>query len=380
VTSADELNITETGVKVTGAFTATGAAALNGGLTMDTDKFAVADATGDTLIKGTLGAGGGDGTGLAVDGDGDVTVGNDLAVTRDAAVTRNATVGGTLEVTGTSTLTGNVTGGGTVKSTGDFTVGDSKVVVTASSGNVVGKGSLQVDGLIQSGKDTVAGDVRIYPATTARGYLKILAADAAGDYVTTINRASQAAARTYTIPDAGNNASFVMTVGNQTITGNTTLTGNATVSGTTTLATALTGVLKATSGVVSAATGGTDYLRPADMINPGSVVVTSVDGTDGTAVVTITVKNQAATGMRALADVWLSDSTYGPVEAQTANMTIEAGNTAVLIEEVVANDHLRVLLPSNGVGTLTLTGADTGHVVVAVGGVVHSVAFTVTGP
>jgi len=272
-TSSDELNITEVGVKVTGNFTATGAAALNGGLTMDTDKVVIADATGNTVIKGTFSAGGTDGTGIAVDANGDAVVKQDVKPARDAVIGRNATVAGTLSVGGTSTLTGNAVAGGTLKSTGNFTVGDSKVVVAADSGNVVGKGSIQADGLIQSGKDTVAGDLRIYPATTERGYLKILAADAAGDYVTTINRASQAASRTYTIPDAGGAASFVMTAGNQTITGNTTLTGNATVSGTTTLATALTGVLKATSGVVAAATAGTDYLTPVGGYTGTNVII-----------------------------------------------------------------------------------------------------------
>ena len=39
---------------VTGATTVTGATALNGGLTMDTDKFTVADDTGNTAVGGTL--------------------------------------------------------------------------------------------------------------------------------------------------------------------------------------------------------------------------------------------------------------------------------------------------------------------------------------
>lgn len=39
----------------TGAATVTGATALNGGLTMDTNKFSVADTTGNTLVGGTFG-------------------------------------------------------------------------------------------------------------------------------------------------------------------------------------------------------------------------------------------------------------------------------------------------------------------------------------
>lgn len=55
--------------------------------------------------------------------------------------------------------------------------------------------------------------------TTLKGQLTILAADSAGNTVTTITNASQAAARVYTIPDAGADASFVMTAGAQNIAG-----------------------------------------------------------------------------------------------------------------------------------------------------------------
>lgn len=55
--------------------------------------------------------------------------------------------------------------------------------------------------------------------TTNTGQLEIKAADSAGNFVTTIVNASQAASRTYTIPDAGANASFVQTEGSQTING-----------------------------------------------------------------------------------------------------------------------------------------------------------------
>jgi hypothetical protein len=50
------------------------------------------------------------------------------------------------------------------------------------------------------------------PSTQA-GSIVVRATDSAGEYATTITNASQAAARTYTIPDAGASASFVMTAG-----------------------------------------------------------------------------------------------------------------------------------------------------------------------
>lgn len=56
--------------------------------------------------------------------------------------------------------------------------------------------------------------------------------------------------------------------------------GALTVTGTTTLATALSGLLKTTSGVVSAATAGTDYLAPGGALGtPSSGTVTNLTGT-----------------------------------------------------------------------------------------------------
>ena len=58
--------------------------------------------------------------------------------------------------------------------------------------------------------------------STQKGSLVVKAADSAGNTVTTVTNASQAAARTYTIPDAGASASFVMTTGTATATTATT--------------------------------------------------------------------------------------------------------------------------------------------------------------
>ena len=66
---------------------------------------------------------------------------------------------------------------------------------------------------IDAGSDGSAGDIDIFPATVSSGKLHFVAADNAGDTVTTITNASQAGARTYTIPDAGESASFVMDKG-----------------------------------------------------------------------------------------------------------------------------------------------------------------------
>lgn len=55
--------------------------------------------------------------------------------------------------------------------------------------------------------------------TTVTGQLELKATASAGNTVTTITNASQAAARTYTIPDAGTSAEFIMAAGAQNIAG-----------------------------------------------------------------------------------------------------------------------------------------------------------------
>lgn len=72
---------------------------------------------------------------------------------------------------------------------------------------------------IDAGASGTAGTVDVFPTTASKGKIQIAAADSAGNTTTTITNASQAGARTYTIPDAGASASFVMTAGAQTVAG-----------------------------------------------------------------------------------------------------------------------------------------------------------------
>lgn len=72
---------------------------------------------------------------------------------------------------------------------------------------------------VQLGKTGTAGTITLYPSTAQTGTLKFSATSSAGDTLTTITNASQAAARTYTIPDAGASASFVMNAGASSIAG-----------------------------------------------------------------------------------------------------------------------------------------------------------------
>lgn len=96
--------------------------------------------------------------------------------------------------------------------------------ITASGSAIVLPSFATTD--IDAGASGSAGTVDVFPTTAAKGKLSLAAADSAGNTATTVTNASQAGARTYTIPDAGASASFVMTEGAQTVNGNKTLGGS----------------------------------------------------------------------------------------------------------------------------------------------------------
>ena len=99
-------------------------------------------------------------------------------------------------------------------------LGASKEIATITSATITTLTSTTVNATnVDAGASGTAGTVEVFPSTAAKGKLSITAADSAGDTTTTIVNASQAAARTYTIPDAGAAASFVMTEGTQTVNG-----------------------------------------------------------------------------------------------------------------------------------------------------------------
>lgn len=64
-----------------------------------------------------------------------------------------------------------------------------------------------------------SGVLEVFPVTFAKGKIRVKAVDNADNYILDITNAELAAARTYTLPDAGGAADFVMTAGTQTIAG-----------------------------------------------------------------------------------------------------------------------------------------------------------------
>ena len=110
---------------------------------------------------------------------------------------------------------------------------------------------------VGAGKSGTAGTVEVYPGTASKGKLTITAAAASGNTTTNINAAQMGQATTLTIPDPGGAAaSFVLTVGTQTVSGALTLTGGLTITTTNVTITDKDIVLSATTGTkIGTATG-----------------------------------------------------------------------------------------------------------------------------
>lgn len=230
-------------------------------------------------------------------------------------------------------------------------------------------------GNIQAGLSGTAGYFASFPATAARGSLRFVAANSAGDTVTQITNASQAAARVYTIPDGGQSASsFLLTdsAGTQTIaTGSLALTlGNITAAagniaatlgsvaaGTTVTAgtgvTATTGNITASAGNVIAGaaaaagsvtsfagTGANEFLRLAAINNAGGDF-------------SVTISNAASIGQ--------SETISIPdAGAATANFLLDTGAANILAtQEFVGLSEVLTF----GTGTWTVTRIAQGNYV-----------------
>lgn len=100
-----------------------------------------------------------------------------------------------------------------------------------------------------AGASGVAGIVDIYPATAAKGKIRLTANNNAGNTTTSISNDSQAAARNYKIPDAGADGRFVLGGGNAAVA----LTGT----GGTSTGTMTTLSAQVTSGSITTAGGAT---------------------------------------------------------------------------------------------------------------------------
>jgi hypothetical protein len=228
-------------------------------------------------------------------------------------------------------------------------------------------------GNIQAGLSGTAGYLASFPATAARGSLRLVGANSAGDTVTQITNASQAAARVYIIPDGGqSSSSFLLTDSGSTqtiATGSLALTlGNLTVAA---------GNIAATLGSVSAGTtvtGGTGVTA-----TTGNVTATAgnvVAGSSGVAGTLISFPATAANGTLIISalnaggafDTTVRNSTMGQSSvisipdpgAATANFLLDTGASNILaMQEFVSINEVL----SFGTGTWTTTRIAQGNYV-----------------
>jgi hypothetical protein len=134
---------TATGVAVTGTFAASGDVAIN------TNKFTVTAASGNTLVAGTLAVTGASTLTGAVGVTGDFAVNTNKFTV--AASSGNTLVAGTLAVTGAATLSSTLAAGntaitGTLAASGNVAINTDKFTVAAASGNTLVAGTLAVTG------------------------------------------------------------------------------------------------------------------------------------------------------------------------------------------------------------------------------------------
>jgi len=165
LTVSDAFTVTQSSgnTSVAGTLTAAGAAALNGGIAVDTSAFTVADSTGNTVIAGTLSVGGGYGsTGASISNAG---VGQfNGALTTDGALTADSgvfgggygTTGCTLSTAGVLQCNGAGTVDGALTAGGDLTVSDA-FTVTQASGNVVAAGTGTFAGALSADSGAFGG-------------------------------------------------------------------------------------------------------------------------------------------------------------------------------------------------------------------------------
>ena len=150
--------VCDEGTSTTTGMTITGAAILNGGLTMDTDKFTVADTTGNTAIGGTLGV------------TGATTLTGGLTASELAYPTSDGTSGQVLKTNGSGTLSWTDDGGASAlddlsdakTSTGSVFLGTNSGLSNDSGNSNVGVGTSTLIFNVSGNYNTAGGYNALY--------------------------------------------------------------------------------------------------------------------------------------------------------------------------------------------------------------------------
>ena len=179
---------------------------VGGNLTVDTNKFEVVAASGNTSVGGTLSITSDlavNGTNFTVAGaTGNTSVAGTLGVTGVTTLSDNASVGGTLTVTGATTLNDNVS------------VADTKTFTVGSGASSLG-GSLTVTGATTLNDNVSVADAKTFTvgsgASSLGGSLTVAGATTLNDNV------SVADAKTFTVGTGASSLGGSLTVEGETI-------------------------------------------------------------------------------------------------------------------------------------------------------------------
>ena len=190
------------------------------------------------------------------------------------------------------------------------------------------------------GASGTAGTLDIFPATAGNGKIIIQAANAGGAYNTTITNATMAGSRTYTMPDAGASANFVMSE------------GTATINGDKTFSAALVSSTSVTSPVLSL----TDQLLLDTVSQMLTATVAVAAGAINSIDATITLKDMAGTTVTGVhrVEVYISESSTGiglTADSASGNLT---ASTGTILTALTAKKHVLANTDANGVLVLNL--------------------------
>lgn len=323
----------------TGAVDVTGNTGIDGDFDINTDKFTVAQATGNTAIAGTLTVTGtstltDDVTasgrvdvvgGVGIDGNFDIAT-NKFTVNASSG---NTAIAGTLAVTDASTFTGAVTASsnmdvtGNVGIDGDFDINTNKFTVASTTGNTAIAGTLDV-----------TGDVTVIniDATTL---------DVSG--AVGLDGNLDVGTDKFTVDSTNGNTAVAGTLdvtGNQTNTGDLTVDGDFTVNGNTTIGNAATDTVAITADVASN-------------------IVPDADGTRNLGDTSNYWANVYADAITTTANVDVGgDLTLtGNLVVNGTTTTLNTATLEVEDKNIVLGDGLTTAAAANG-GGITLEGAD----------------------
>lgn len=113
----------------------------------------------------------------------------------------------------TNNITISPAGADTINGGASFTLSANYGVVRlfdCGGGDWVATLVLTAGSTLAVGASGTAGEVDIYPATSSKGKVSLTTSNNSGNTTTNMNFAAQAGARTYTVPDAGGNAKFML--------------------------------------------------------------------------------------------------------------------------------------------------------------------------